>query len=124
MTYAKDINVGDIIYTVEEIHNWINGRQHRLTMIDDEGNEWYRYDKPSIEYHVENWLVKGKVTQQFDGELPENENIGDYTDTIFVENVKTQEQNTLIERCGTPFENVFVDIGDAEAAKDELKKGR
>ncbi len=124
MTHINDINVGDLIYTVEEIYNWINGSQKKLTMMDDEGNEWYRYDKPSVEYYVATWEVKGKLTQLFEGELPDNDKISDYTDSIVVENVKTKEKNTIVGICGNPFENVYLFIGDAQAARDESQKKR
>ncbi len=123
MTHIKDINIGDLIYTVEEIYNWANGSQKRLTMIDDEGNQWHRYDKPSVEYHVATWVVKGKVTQLFEGELPEDETISDYTDIIVLENVKTNEKHTLTFVCEKPLENVYLNIGDAQSAKDEATKG-
>lgn len=122
MIYTKDINVGDTIYTVETVYNWVNGSQKRLTMIDDEGNEWHRYDKPGVEYHIDTWLVKGKVTQMFEGELPDDEKVSDYSDTIFLESVKTKERNTLIEICGNPIENVYLCIGDAQSAKDKMQK--
>jgi hypothetical protein len=122
MTYINDINVGDVIYTVEEVYNWASGKQKRFTMIDDEGNEWHRYDKPSVEYYVVTWLVKGKITNKFEGDLPDKEEISDYSDSLVVENVKTKEKNTLSAICGSLLENVYLDIGDAEAAKDELFK--
>jgi hypothetical protein len=122
MTYAKDINVGDLVYTVESVYHWINGHRQRLTMIDDEGNEWHRYDKPGIEYHVDTWAVKGKVVTTFEGELPDDEKISDYTDSIFLENVKTKERNTLVGVCGNPLENVYLCSGDAQSAKDTATK--
>jgi hypothetical protein len=123
MTHIKDINIGDLIYTVEEIYNWANGSQKRLTMIDDEGNQWHRYDKPSVEYYVATWVVKGKITQLFEGELPEDDTISDYSDIIVLENVKTNEKHTLNFVCETPLVNVYLNIGDAQSAKDEATKG-
>ena len=51
--HPEDIKIGDTLYRVEEVHNWIHGRSNKIKMVDDEGVEWFRYERPNIEYVIE-----------------------------------------------------------------------
>jgi hypothetical protein len=61
------LEIGTKIYEVSEVCNAFS--KQRLTMLDDEGNEWYRYDKPNFEYQVKEWTVIGSIKYLVRGKL-------------------------------------------------------
>lgn len=50
---------GDKVYRVNE--NNTSFSRKRLTMVDEQGNEWYRYDTPRWEYSIDEIVYCGKV---------------------------------------------------------------
>ena len=63
------LQIGSKIFEVVEKNNIFS--KNRLTMVDEEGNEWYRYDKPNLEYFIKEWTVVGLVQYHVKGELVE-----------------------------------------------------
>lgn len=67
MINEKDIKFGDIIYVVETKNNAFNNK--KIRMLDDDGVEWYRYEKPHREYQIIEIVYCGKVTFIEEGEV-------------------------------------------------------
>lgn len=50
---------GDVIYKITRKSNVMQNR--KITMVDDEGNEWYRYIMPKFTYDIEPLVYTGRV---------------------------------------------------------------
>ena len=59
--------VGDKFYEVVEDPNAFSRK--KISMTDDNGIEWYRYDKPIRSYRIQAWTIVGRVTPVVEGEL-------------------------------------------------------
>ncbi len=59
--------VGDKFYEVVEDPNAFSRK--KISMTDDNGIEWYRYDKPIRSYRIQAWTIVGIVTPVVEGEL-------------------------------------------------------
>ena len=116
-TNPNDIKIGDTLYRVTEVHNWIFGRSSKIKMVDDEGVEWFRYEKPNVEYVVESWEVIGKVTPIIEGEVEDSDH--SYTIDIVLRNKKTSEKETESILLDTSLPNFFTDIADAESVRQD-----
>ena len=57
------------VYSVGTVNNVFN--RNKITMIDDDGIEWHRYDRLSLEYYIVEWRVIGLVQYHVTGELVE-----------------------------------------------------
>ena len=61
------LNFGDTIYVVNEKNNAFSKK--RITMIDENGNEWYRSDRDYWEYSVAQIVYCGRVEFHEFGEV-------------------------------------------------------
>ena len=113
----NDIKIGDTLYNVKEVHNWFHGRSNKIKMVDEDGVEWFRYEKPNIEYVIESWEVIGKVTPMIEGEIEESEH--SYTIDIVLRNKKTSEKETECILLDKPLPYYFIDIADAESVRQD-----
>lgn len=59
--------VGDKFYQVVEDPNVFSRK--KISMTDDNGVEWYRYDKPIRSYSIQAWTIVGRVIPTVEGEL-------------------------------------------------------
>lgn len=71
MIIFKDLTFGTIVYKVNTKNNMI-GRK-RFVMTDADDVEWYRYDRDSFEYSIEEIEYVGKVTHHKEGKVRFNE---------------------------------------------------
>jgi hypothetical protein len=60
-------NIGDKFWRVNKIFNRLTGRQNKLTMLDADGNEWYRYDKDTVEFDLRQVEIVGKYNAIVEG---------------------------------------------------------
>lgn len=67
MISFDEIKFGDKIYVVNEINNAFSKK--RITMTDENGVEWYRYDRAHWEYNIKELEYCGKVTYTEEGEI-------------------------------------------------------
>ncbi len=63
----KALTFGDKIFIAKEKNHVFS--QQRLTMIDAEGTEWYRYDRDRFSYEIVEITYCGKVTFLHEGEV-------------------------------------------------------
>lgn len=56
---------GYIIYEVDEKNNAFHKK--KLKMVDADGIEWYRYDRPHYEYSIKEIIYCGKVSHIISG---------------------------------------------------------
>jgi len=61
------LNFGDTIYVVNEKNNAFS--KNRITMTDENGVEWYRYDRDHWEYSIAQIVYCGRVEFQEFGEV-------------------------------------------------------
>jgi hypothetical protein len=60
-------NIGDKFWRVNKIFNRLTGRQNKLTMLDADGNEWYRYDKDTVEFDLTQAEIVGTYNAIVEG---------------------------------------------------------
>lgn len=109
----SELELGQTIYRIGEVHHWVDPTRKRLTMTDADGNQWHRYDSPTITYHIETLTVVGKATSVLEGEVDENE----YVNEVMVKNIKNGNKDTLTVPLGEEIEDIYSCIGDAEAER-------
>lgn len=68
----KALTFGDSIFIAKEENHVFS--QKRITMIDANGIEWYRYDRDRFTYAIEEIVYCGKVTYIEEGEIRFDEN--------------------------------------------------
>jgi hypothetical protein len=62
-----NMNFGDVVYVVNETNNAFSKK--RITMIDENGFEWYRYDREQWEYSITQIVYCGRVEFHEFGEV-------------------------------------------------------
>jgi hypothetical protein len=73
----ESLEFGDKIYVVKERNHIMTAK--RIKMVDSDGVEWYRYDKPKWTFEIEEITYCGKVTYVEEGEVRFSEDrIGEY----------------------------------------------
>lgn len=70
MIDISKFKIGDTIYTVDEHNNCFSKK--KLKMIDAEGNEWFRYDRPHYEYTIKEIIYCGKVIHIITGQIDDD----------------------------------------------------
>jgi hypothetical protein len=61
------INLGDTVYQVVKKINAFSRK--KITMTDENGISWYRYDMPVFDWKIRKWKVVGKVKYEVEGDL-------------------------------------------------------
>ncbi len=51
--------IGDKFWRVNKIFNRLTGSQKKLKMVDADGVEWYRYDKDTVEFRLNEVEIVG-----------------------------------------------------------------
>lgn len=64
-------DIGDVLYYVDSSVNTFS--RTKIKMVDADGVEWYRYDKPSISFTIEKHTIIGIVKCETIGRIPEGE---------------------------------------------------
>ena len=74
------MNIGDNIYYIKTISNTFS--RQKIKMIDADGIEWCRYDKPIVEVSMETHTIVGKISATIEGTIDENDMVENryYTD--------------------------------------------
>jgi hypothetical protein len=74
------MNVGDKIYFVCHTSNFFN--RNKLSMTDEAGNTWYRYDRPARIFELQTHVVIGKILVIVEGTIDEHDMLENsyYTD--------------------------------------------
>lgn len=70
----KALTFGDKIFIAKEENHVF--AQKRITMVDADGIEWYRYDRDRFTYEIETITYCGKVTFIEEGEIRFDEDRG------------------------------------------------
>lgn len=73
MIVFQDLKFGDNVYVVHIKNNAF--AKKRITMADENGIEWYRYDRDHWEYSIEQIQYCGKLTFIEEGEVRFNEEL-------------------------------------------------
>jgi hypothetical protein len=78
------MNIGDSIYHLKTILNAFSRK--KIKMIDEQGIEWYRYDKHVQEFELETHTIVGKISVIVEGAVDENDMVENsyYTDKVAV----------------------------------------
>lgn len=71
MIVFEDLKFGNIVYVVKIKNNAF--AKKRLTMTDEHGTEWFRYDREHWEYSIEQIEYCGKLSFIEEGEVRFNE---------------------------------------------------
>lgn len=67
MLGTSNLKFGTVIYVVNEKNNVFT--KQRITMIDQNGVEWYRYDRDHWEYTISELIYCGHVAVTITGEV-------------------------------------------------------
>ncbi len=116
MINILDKKIGDKFYCVKIIYNTFNNKKIK-TVID--GIEWFRYEKPKVEYIVESYVLIGKVTYNIEGEVINKE---EYETVYSLENYETKEKCEVFSSFDTNYETWFDTYKEAVSFKT-LKNG-
>lgn len=117
---------GTKLYQVEEINKRFSAK--KLEMVDDDGNRWYRYEEPPVQFNINEYKYVGCEYLIVNGRKPEIDDFafGDpsynnvivyFFETIDAEGVTYAEDFAYDEQ----FDWWFFSIDDAEAFIKERK---
>ena len=65
------MNIGDNLYCITKVINALS--RNKIIMVDAQGVEWYRYDKPISEFSLETHTVVGRTIVTVEGTIDEND---------------------------------------------------
>lgn len=85
----KKLRIGDKIFHIEEEFNSFSRK--KIVMVDQEGLEWYRYDKQLRVYSIKEYACVGKCTPVIAGKVIAEE-VNDMM--YFIENEKGMDYLT------------------------------
>lgn len=105
------LNIGDKIYVLETKYNALS--RQKLTMVDDEGNIWYRYDKPTFSYSIKEHTIVGISRVTNEGDVPEESRVNEY----YTDRLITVDYYDLVDAS-----IYFVDRQSAEQKLEEKVK--
>lgn len=60
-------NIGDKFWRVNKEYNKLNGLAKKLKMTDADGNEWYRYDRDTIDFDIKEVYIVGTFNAIIEG---------------------------------------------------------
>jgi ACT domain-containing protein len=88
------MNIGDNIYHIKTVSNAFS--KQKIRMVDENGVEWYRYDKNNWTFELETHTIIGKICVSIEGTIDENDVIENsyYTDksmTIYQSDIDSTE---------------------------------
>lgn len=113
-----DLVIGNTVYYLK-MHNNMQ-TQRRLTMIDSEGNQWSRYDKPRWTYSVSPMVICGNVEHVITGKIDEN-CVDDFSSIQY--HMEHNDEITMFyewqlveDKCLDVWEAVYASADEAEAA--------
>lgn len=67
MIDLSKLQFGDVIYHIEHINSILT--RHKIKMIDANGVEWYRYDRPTWLYKIHELMYVGSVVKICRGKI-------------------------------------------------------
>lgn len=59
--------IGDKFWRVNKVFNRLTGQAKKLTMIDADGVEWYRYDRDTVEFDLIEVEIQGTFNAVIEG---------------------------------------------------------
>lgn len=84
MIEPANIRLHDIVYKVTEHNDYFNRK--KIGMVDANGVEWFRYDRPILRWTVTEYQLQGIVSVAVIGKVKDPE---DYTDTYHFQDLAT-----------------------------------
>ena len=102
------LEIGTKIFYVEEDNNAFHRK--KIMMTDENGVEWYRYDRPLRSHKMTEHTIVGRVLKEVEGRVPGME---DYIDEYFLEDGIVINASDINEY--DVFSGYFLDKADAEA---------
>lgn len=102
------LEIGTKIYYVEEDNNAFHRK--KIMMTDENGVEWYRYDRPLRSQKMTEHTIVGRVLKEVEGRVPGME---EYIDEYFLEDGIVIDESDINEYDA--FSGYFLDKADAEA---------
>lgn len=112
--------IGEVYYVVEETLNSL--RRKKLFCTDENGNRWYRYDKPTRSYEVKKYELVGKLEKTLSGDFDRTYVVDD-TDLETEYFLKTSDGS--IEQwyeSDFNFSVCFISESNAALKRDQLER--
>ena len=87
MIEVSTIRLNDVVYKVNEHNQYFNRKKIRMT--DENGVEWHRYDRPILNYTVDEYQLEGIVSVAVIGKVQHPDS---YEDEYHFVNIETGKQ--------------------------------
>ncbi len=87
MIEVSTIRLNDVVYKVNEHNQFFNRKKVKMT--DENGVEWYRYDRPILSYTVDEYQLEGIVSVAVIGKV---KHPGSYEDEYHFVSIETGKQ--------------------------------
>lgn len=108
------LEIGTKVYCVEETN--LAFHRKKIFMTDENGVEWYRYDKPLRTHSMSEHTIVGRVLKNVDGHVPSIEN---HVDEYYLETSEMIYANEIDE--SNEWRGYFLDKDDALAWLEHRK---
>lgn len=113
--------IGDFMYRVKKSNN--SFIRDKITMIDDEGNTWYRYDKPLWTARVDELTLVGLARVSIEGQVQDPPEDVYYFVDATGEIIELVDQD--FEHCPHDFwgtDRYFLTVEEANTHKAEFER--
>ena len=108
------LELGTKVYCVEETN--LAFHRKKIFMTDENGVEWYRYDKPLRTHSMTEHTIVGRVLKDVEGRVP---NIENHLDEYYIETGEMIDANEIDE--SDEWRGYFLDKDDALAWLEHRK---
>jgi hypothetical protein len=108
------LEIGTKVYFAEEVN--LAFHRKKIFMKDENGVEWYRYDKPLRTHSMSEHTIVGRVLKDVEGRVPSMEN---HIDEYYLENGDMIDAGNIDE--SDDWSGYFLNKEDAEAWIQERK---
>jgi hypothetical protein len=112
--------IGDKFWRVNKIFNRLTGKQNKLTMLDADGNEWYRYDKDTVEFDLRQVEIVGTFNAIVEGHNMWNED--ECSDRYFIKIGDLLDEACLAELDGEHQGHYVAYFQTKEDAEEYIKE--
>ena len=110
------LQFGTVLYHVKETNQYFS--RDKIRMIDADGVEWYRYDRPPFTFTITEYMHTGTVIKIIKGTVP---NPLDYETEYHLEEAGTGNTEYW-EESDSFFEDCYLTLEAAQQRINELKE--
>jgi hypothetical protein len=116
MIEPVDIRLHDVVYKVTQHNDYFN--REKIKMVDANGIEWHRYDRPILRWTVTEYQLQGIVSIAVIGTVTDPEG---YVDTYHFQDLKTGKIVEFDDDDNDVWEELYRTQAEADAVVEQYR---